>query len=109
MKCPNCATECELVNVKSKLSYECGCGFSCPTNHKYINEIYTFISKDSDGNEKILNYTTTMLNRRPMVTADRSTLEELKVIAREIPTTKGVNIRLLKFTTRTEITDWERN
>ena len=40
MKCPNCNIECELVNVKSKLSYECGCGFTCPVTPKHINDIY---------------------------------------------------------------------
>ena len=98
MKCPNC--DIDILKLCEK------CGFQHFENHTKIHEMYVFVTVDEHGNEGIpaLKLGATAF---PMVvhSAASPLLEALKRHAVEL-SQKGSRVKLLKFTTRTEVEEF---
>jgi hypothetical protein len=67
-----------------------------------IDEMYAFIAKDPDGGEGLAAFLTNE-GWQPMVGADMARVHLLKPIAEKLAKNTGQPIKLVKFTTRTEI------
>lgn len=111
MKCPNCNLETKLVNwvteKKSIMVYQCKtCGFTAPPNSIKIEEIYAFVSVDKDNHEGVIAINTAH-GPMPMIAADKARLEYLRPHAVEVARKTKMKVRLLKFSTREEIEEYE--
>lgn len=73
-----------------------------PRNLLKVNEIYAYISFDSDGNEGVCAFMSgnTML---PMIAADPARLEQLEPIAKKLARLSPHPIELIKFSAREKV------
>lgn len=70
-----------------------------------INEIYAFVAEEEHG-EGIIGRTVVIDNQlvfMPFVCADKSRMESLKPLAREIKKESGKTIKIIKLTKRTDV------
>lgn len=63
-----------------------------------INDIYAYLAVHKDGDEGIVGFDGT-----PLIAADLVRLQETRPIAEAIAKRTGMTIRLVRFTTRTEL------
>lgn len=63
-----------------------------------INDIYAYLAVAGDGDEGIVGFGGT-----PLIAADLTRLHETRPIAEAIAKQTGITIRLVRFTTRTEL------
>lgn len=73
-----------------------------PANLLRVDRLYAFLSVDEDGNEGLcaapLNGMT-----MPLIAADRARMESLVPVAQELARLSGRKVRLVEFSTRTEL------
>jgi hypothetical protein len=65
-----------------------------------IHDIYAFIAVHADGDEGIVGIGDPML---PMIAADLARLQALRPYAQQVADTSGLTVRLVRFTTRTDL------
>lgn len=71
---------------------------------KVIDRMYAFVATDEDGDEGICaRFNRATGEWMPLVGADAARLESLTPIAQELADALGKPIRVLKFSTRTEV------
>ena len=67
-----------------------------------IDEIFAFVAVDADG-EGITGFMNSSGQWMPLVGADMKRVEQLRPIAQDIAKQSGKTIRLIHFSTRTEL------
>jgi hypothetical protein len=77
-------------------------GLHVPPNKLRIDEIYAFISVDPEGNEGVCAFQSKGM-MVPMVAADLKMVEHLKPVAKQLAAISPYPIKLVKFSTRTEV------
>jgi hypothetical protein len=65
-----------------------------------IHDLYAFVAVHSDGDEGIIGIGDPML---PMIAADLTRLQRLRPYAQQVADASGLTVRLVRFTTRTEL------
>lgn len=68
-----------------------------------IDELYAYVSVDEDGDEGLCAFLGPDGSWMPMVAADEARVEQLRPIAQDIIQHSGMAVRLLRFSTRSEI------
>jgi uncharacterized Zn finger protein (UPF0148 family) len=106
LECPNCQVPLEERKniVTGKTMFICPlCDFIGGKNFNKLNEMFAFVSVDQDGNEGVITMRGPNNMALPMVTSESSLVDKLKPKAKEIEKSIKMKVKLLKFTTRTEI------
>lgn len=69
-----------------------------------IKDLYAFLAVDrTDGDEGIMAFGQPPM---PMIAADLTRLQELRPLAEKIASANGIRVKLVRFTTRTEIDEF---
>lgn len=108
MKCPNCAKalklETKIVGDRQQIAEVCQlCGFVAPKNYLKVDEIWAWVSVDpADKNEGVISFNS-QVGPMPMVGADKDRMMSMRPLAEQIAKNSGIEVKLLRFTTRSEI------
>ena len=79
------------------------CGFSTGKNHLKVNEMWVWVSVDSeDQNEGVIAFDSPM-GPMPMVGADKDRMMSLRHLAEQTAKKSGIEVKLLRFSERVEI------
>jgi hypothetical protein len=76
-------------------------------NKLVIHELYAYVSVDEEGNEGVLAHYVPPLGNVPLVGADMDRMMSYKPYALEIAKLTGMPVRLLKFSIREIMEDFE--
>lgn len=69
----------------------------------HIDQMYAFVAVDEeDGTEGICSYQTS-IGHMPLIGADMARVDSLRPIAQEIATAANLEVRLIRFTNRTDV------
>ena len=67
-----------------------------------ILSMWAFIALDADGTEGLVAVELPGLGQTPLVGADLAMVAKLRPLAQRVADTKGIDIKLIHFSTRTE-------
>lgn len=81
------------------VAHETANGFPVPLR---IDELYAYVSVNDDGDEGLCAFVADDGSWMPMVAADEARVEQMRPIAQGI-VRQGIPVRLLRFSTRSEI------
>jgi hypothetical protein len=76
---------------------------SPPNTLQSIDEVYLFVSSDEDGEGVCAGPLLGPGSMVPLIAADKARLDSLIPVARQLAKASGTKIKLVKFTTRTEV------
>jgi len=103
-KCPTCGGDLFTEILDGKFFLTCKvCEFSKLKNCLKVNQIYAFFSVNKDDD---IEGIAAFVDRGiviPLIAADKSRLEELKLIAHDMAKKEGMALKLVKFTNREEM------
>ena len=103
-KCPVCGGDflTEILDEKTFLACKV-CEFTKPKNYLKVNQIYAFFSVNQDDDIEGLAAFVDKGTVIPLIAADKTRMEELKLIAQDMAKKEGMALRLVKFTSREEV------
>lgn len=106
MICPNCNIE---ISKRTDGSYRCPqCPFVTFENLEKITEFYTYVAVDINGNEGIIAYKDEQRNMiMPLVSSKLKLINEFRKQVKEMAKEPNSKIRLLKFSTREVLEEFE--
>ncbi|RLC88655.1 MAG: hypothetical protein DRJ03_01920 [Chloroflexi bacterium] len=72
-----------------------------------LQEIYVFVTRDAQGDEGVVSIINPAGQVQPLISFDTRQLDMMKDVAKQIVDETKQDVRLLKFTTREELEQFE--
>lgn len=108
MICPNCKIECKTGTDENlnRMYYKCpSCEFLTHANHLRIDTMFAFVAVDAENNEGVPAVKIGQM-LVPLMCADKDRVDSLRSIALQLARNSKAKIKLIRFTNREELEEF---